>query len=69
MCLHILRVANESQIHTHVHNYAARARSTPGSADDAVVAGKINAVVGLAQLHAGKYAEAASLFLKVCGVG
>lgn len=65
MCLHILRVANESQTYTHVHNYAHRARQAPGAGDDVVVLAQINAVLGLAHLHSSKYAEAASHFLKV----
>lgn len=66
MCLQVMRCANESNINTHVLTYASRARQTPGAADDVLLMAKTNALVGLAHLKAGKYAEAASSFLKVC---
>lgn len=65
MCLQVMRVANESNVGTHVLTYAGRARQTPGAADDVLLMAKTNALVGLAHLKAGKYADAASSILKV----
>lgn len=67
MCLQVMRVANESNVGTHVLTYASRARQTPGAADDVLLMAKTNVLVGLAHLKAGKYADAASSFLKARG--
>lgn len=65
MCLNVIKVSIEIHNFSHVLSYAAKAEAVPDTPDRVIVLSKLKCAVGLANLSASKFKNAAKNFLEV----